>query len=146
MGSSSAENAVKRRRRLQLVRRYYEHRLTDAEASVVQIRVALTLVDGALADFAPNLDMLGGNHYVGVGMAYHSEINCYVDSVTYNAATLTAIVKSPPQNVPDMSGCTSVIASLHPDVLRIEHWEGGRLSTVYSREYGSWTRRRDQER
>lgn len=50
----------KRRRRLMLARRFYEHRLTDAEASVVEPRAALELIDDALADFAPNRDMLGG--------------------------------------------------------------------------------------
>lgn len=51
---------AKRRQRLQFARRHYEHRLTDAEASVVEIRAALELIDDALADFAPNPDMLGG--------------------------------------------------------------------------------------
>lgn len=51
---------AKRRRRLMLARRYYEHRLTDVEASVVEIRAALELIEDALADFAPNSDMLGG--------------------------------------------------------------------------------------
>jgi len=48
----------KRLRRLQMARRLYEHRLTDAEAEVVEIRAALALIDDALADFGLNSDML----------------------------------------------------------------------------------------
>lgn len=53
-------NPRKRVRRLRMARRLYEHRLTDAEAEVVEIRAALALIEDALADFAPNSDMLGG--------------------------------------------------------------------------------------
>lgn len=51
---------AKRRRRLLLARTHYEHRLTDAEAEVVEIRAALHLIEDALAAFAPNPDMLSG--------------------------------------------------------------------------------------
>lgn len=50
----------KRVRRLRMARRLYEHRLTDVEAEVVEIRAALALIDDALADFASNSDMLSG--------------------------------------------------------------------------------------
>lgn len=51
---------MKRRRSMQLVRRHCEHCPTDAEASVVEIRVAVELIGDALADFALNSDILGG--------------------------------------------------------------------------------------
>lgn len=79
-------------------------------------------------------------------MPYHEEMMCEIESITYNPSTQTLTVNTPPHNVPDMAGSTSTVNRLYPDALRVEHWEGARLSTVYSREYGSWTRRRDQER
>ncbi len=41
---------AKRIRRLRLARAFYERQLADAEASVVEARAALDLIDGAIAD------------------------------------------------------------------------------------------------
>lgn len=78
-------------------------------------------------------------------MPYNDDMKCDVDSITYDPAKQIVTVKSPANSVPDMRAGTSAITKRYPDVLRIEHWQADRLSTVYSREYGTWKRRYDQE-
>jgi hypothetical protein len=50
----SPVSTKRRRRRLRAIRRLYEERLAEAEATLIEARASLALIDRVLADYDEN--------------------------------------------------------------------------------------------
>ena len=71
-------------------------------------------------------------------MPFHDKMQCTVTKLEYDFVTKTGTVWSPVSSVPNLSGSVAVFTAIDPAARLIRHHEGSHVTTVYSRQSGTW--------